>query len=105
MRWLMLLLLLAACDRGEKSVPPATPQVEPWIALGAKFDAAIKPGFTQQQVLDAIGEPTERKTILSGDIAEVWHYEVGPHIYYKVRFNQRNRVINSQLDSENRIGG
>jgi len=53
----------------------------------------------------AAGQPAEEKTIMSGDVVEVWQYEVAPKIYLKVRFNRSDRVINTQLDSEYKTGG
>jgi hypothetical protein len=86
-------------------VEQPVPSEESWKAIAAKLEAGIKPGMTQKEVLAVAGQPTEQKTIMSGEIVEVWQYEVAPRIYLKVRFNRSDRVINTQLDSEYKTGG
>ena len=95
--------LLFGCDSKPKENPSTSE--EAWRAAAAKLETAIKPGMTQKEVLAVAGQPTEQKTIISGDVAEVWHYEVTPRVYLKVQFNRNGRVINTQLDSTYKTGG
>ena len=61
--------------------------------------------MTDKEVLAVAGEPTDHKTIISGSTEVVWRYEVTARIYLKVRFDRHDRVINTKLDSDYKIGG
>jgi len=100
---LAAMVMLLGCE--PKTVEQPVSPEESWKAAAAKLEAVIKPGMTKKEVLAAAGQPTEQKTVLSGEVVEVWHYAVAPKIYLKVQFNRSDRVINTQLDSEYKTGG
>ena len=74
-----------------------------WKAEYARMSAAVKTGMTEQEVLTALGEPTKRRTIIEGDIVQVWVYDIGPEIHFKVQFDRQGKVIGAHLDSPTMI--
>ena len=106
MKHLILIAILAGsalwvgCRKSKESVATnelVTNQVapvvlEPWAVRAKEFTAAVKIGMTDDEVVNAIGDPKMVTTAIGAQGDATWQYELGGGNWFTVQFDKSNRV-------------
>jgi len=106
MKQLILIAMLAGsilwvgCRKSKESVATkdlVTNQVapvvlEPWVVRAKELTATVKIGMTDDEVVNAIGEPKMVTTAIGAQGDATWQYELGAGNWFTVQFDKSNRV-------------
>ena len=106
MKQLILIAMLAGsilwigCRKSKESVATdelITNQVapvvlEPWAVRAKELTVAVKIGMTDDEVVNAIGEPKMVTTAIGAQGDATWQYELGAGNWFTVQFDKSNRV-------------
>ena len=109
MKQLILIAMLAGsilwigCRKSKESVAtnelvtnqvvPVVPVVlEPWAVRAKELTAAVKIGMTDDEVVNAVGEPKMVTSAIGAQGDATWQYELGAGNWFTVQFDKSNRV-------------
>jgi hypothetical protein len=100
----VLLVSLAACQRSEtptgaESTPNAPAALAEWQVKLAKYEKLIKPGLSEAEVVQLIGEPFHAVGVVGSRGGNRWEYDLGESRKFRVIFDQNNRVARAELQS------
>jgi len=101
---LILVILAALCCAGCKPQEnsPTAPDTKPaapvpladWQKRGAEMAAKINLGMTDDKVETLFGQPTRRRTVVTGgDSMTIWSNQLSGSAFFVIRFGRDSRVL------------
>jgi hypothetical protein len=99
--WLVgLLVVVAGCQRSEPPPAPVVQEKPTWEARGNAMLAKLRVGMSQDEVVQALGEPTRHNLVMQGGVGTtIWQYDLTERVYVQVQFGPDQRLQSYRVTS------